>query len=76
MPWLIAGYIWLYLHRPFEIWPVLGTFRLEFFSRIRLAQANDPYDLCLATGKRGYSQAGSRRWWRGHCRFRTRRRGP
>jgi O-antigen ligase len=27
--WLLVGYMWLYVHRPFEIWPVLATFRLE-----------------------------------------------
>lgn len=26
---LLIGYLWLYLYRPFEIWPVLGTVRLE-----------------------------------------------
>src|SRR5262245_6460577 len=29
MPWLLGGYMWLYLHRPFEFWPVLGTIQLE-----------------------------------------------
>jgi O-antigen ligase len=29
MIWLLGGYIWLFIHRPFEIWPVLGTMHLE-----------------------------------------------
>ena len=29
MIWLLIGYIWLYVYRPFEIWPVLGTFQIE-----------------------------------------------
>lgn len=29
MPWLLGGYMWLYIHRPFEIWPVLATLQLE-----------------------------------------------
>ncbi|MGL4594922.1 MAG: O-antigen ligase family protein [Thermoguttaceae bacterium] len=29
MIWVIIGYMWLFLHRPFEVWPILGTVRLE-----------------------------------------------
>jgi hypothetical protein len=29
MVWLLGGYIWLFIHRPFEIWPFLGDLRLE-----------------------------------------------
>src|SRR5262245_50720939 len=29
MHWLLIGYMFLYVHRPFEIWPALGTVRLE-----------------------------------------------
>lgn len=29
MIWLLIGYIWLFVHRPFEVWPVLGDMRLE-----------------------------------------------
>lgn len=29
MHWLLAGYVWLYIHRPFEVWPILGTIQLE-----------------------------------------------
>lgn len=29
MLWLLAGYVWLYLHRPFEVWEVLGDIRIE-----------------------------------------------
>ncbi len=28
--YLLIGYMWLFIHRPFEIWPVLGEVRLEF----------------------------------------------
>jgi hypothetical protein len=34
MIWLIAGYMWLFLHRPFEIWPWMGTLRIERISMI------------------------------------------
>jgi O-antigen ligase len=29
MFWLLAGYMWLFIHRPFEVWPVLGTLHIE-----------------------------------------------
>jgi hypothetical protein len=29
MRWLLLGYMFLYIHRPFEIWPVLAEVRLE-----------------------------------------------
>ena len=29
MIWLLIGYMWLYVHRPFEIWPVLANLRIE-----------------------------------------------
>jgi O-antigen ligase len=29
MIWLLGGYIWLFIHRPFEVWPVLGTLQIE-----------------------------------------------
>lgn len=29
MPLLLAGYMWLYLHRPFEVWTFLGTLQVE-----------------------------------------------
>lgn len=29
MLYLVIGYMWLFIHRPFEVWPVLGTIRLE-----------------------------------------------
>lgn len=29
MIWLLGGYMWLYVHRPFEVWPVLGTLQIE-----------------------------------------------
>src|SRR6516225_2808346 len=31
MEWILIGYMWLYIHRPFEIWPALGDMRVEFF---------------------------------------------
>src|SRR5438105_1441901 len=29
MVWLLGGYIWLFIHRPFEYWPVLGELQIE-----------------------------------------------
>jgi O-antigen ligase len=29
MRWLLIGYMFLFIHRPFEVWPVLGTIHLE-----------------------------------------------
>ncbi len=29
MIWLLIGYMWLFIHRPFEVWPVLGAFHIE-----------------------------------------------
>lgn len=29
MIYLLGGYMWLYVHRPFEIWPSLGALQLE-----------------------------------------------
>lgn len=29
MNWLLIGYMFLFIHRPFEIWPVLGDLRIE-----------------------------------------------
>lgn len=29
MIYLLIGYMWLFIHRPFEVWPALGTIRLE-----------------------------------------------
>jgi hypothetical protein len=29
MLWLLIGYMFLFIHRPFEVWPSLGTFHLE-----------------------------------------------
>ncbi|MCS6852609.1 MAG: O-antigen ligase family protein [Gemmataceae bacterium] len=29
MIWLLIGYMFLYIHRPFELWPVLASVRLE-----------------------------------------------
>jgi O-antigen ligase len=31
MLYVLIGYMWLFIHRPFEIWPVLGTLRVEYF---------------------------------------------
>ena len=27
--WVLIGYMWLFIHRPFEIWPIFATIRLE-----------------------------------------------
>jgi O-antigen ligase len=29
MIWLLGGYMWLYVHRPFEVWPALGSLQVE-----------------------------------------------
>jgi O-antigen ligase len=29
MIWLLGGYMWLFVHRPFEVWPALGEVQLE-----------------------------------------------
>jgi hypothetical protein len=29
MLWILIGYMWLFIHRPFEIWTVLGDYHLE-----------------------------------------------
>jgi O-antigen ligase len=29
MIWLLGGYMWLYVHRPFEVWPILGDMQIE-----------------------------------------------
>jgi hypothetical protein len=29
MVWILIGYVFLFVHRPFEVWPVLANFRLE-----------------------------------------------
>jgi O-antigen ligase len=29
MIWILGGYMWLYVHRPFEIWPWLGDLQVE-----------------------------------------------
>jgi O-antigen ligase len=29
MTWLLGGYLWLFVHRPFEVWPVLGVLQVE-----------------------------------------------
>jgi O-antigen ligase len=27
--WVLGGYLWLYIHRPFEVWPALGNLQIE-----------------------------------------------
>ena len=29
MIWLLGGYMWLFVHRPFEVWPWLGDLQIE-----------------------------------------------
>jgi O-antigen ligase len=29
MVWMLGGYMWLYVHRPFEVWPWLGDLQIE-----------------------------------------------
>jgi O-antigen ligase len=47
MLWILVGYMFLFIHRPFEVWPILGEFRLE---RVYILCA--AVILALATGKR------------------------
>jgi O-antigen ligase len=34
MIWLLIGYMWLFVHRPFEIWPAMATSHLERYYMI------------------------------------------
>lgn len=45
MHWLLAGYIWLYIHRPFEFWPALGVFQVERIYMLAMIG----YWLCFAS---------------------------
>src|SRR5262245_33214361 len=47
MLWVLLGYMFLFIHRPFEVWPVLGDFRIE---RVYILCA--AVLLALAPGKR------------------------
>ena len=29
MHWMLIGYMFLFIHRPFEVWPILGDWRIE-----------------------------------------------
>ena len=29
MIWMLGGYMWLFVHRPFEVWPWLGDLQIE-----------------------------------------------
>src|SRR4051794_16703216 len=45
MIWLLGGYIWLFVHRPFEVWYALGEIQLErgymlFMMLVWLVQPN------------------------------------
>src|SRR5205823_3934423 len=31
MLWILIGYMFLFIHRPFEVWPSLGEFRVEYY---------------------------------------------
>jgi O-antigen ligase len=39
MKFLVIGYIWLYTHRPFEVWPVLADFQIERLYMIAMVSA-------------------------------------
>lgn len=39
MIWLILGYVYLCIHRPFEVWPALGDLRIELIYFIALTAA-------------------------------------
>ncbi len=50
MLWILVGYMFLFIHRPFEVWPILGEFRLERVYIICAAIV-----LALAPGKKWIS---------------------
>jgi O-antigen ligase len=31
MLWILIGYMFLFIHRPFEVWPALGEYRIELY---------------------------------------------
>jgi O-antigen ligase len=47
MLWILIGYMFLFVHRPFEVWPVLGEIHLERFYMIAALLAG-----AIAPGKR------------------------
>jgi len=47
MPWLLIGYMFLFIHRPFEVWPALGDLRIE-----RIYMAMTVVAWLLSPGKR------------------------
>jgi O-antigen ligase len=47
MLWILIGYMFLFIHRPFELWPALGVFHLE-----RIYMAGTLLAVALWPGKR------------------------
>src|SRR5437763_7468355 len=47
MQWVLIGYLFLFIHRPFEVWPALGEIHLE-----RLYMAGALLLACAWPGKR------------------------
>ena len=47
MPWMLIGYMFLFIHRPFEVWPVLGDLRVE-----RVYMACTVLAWAISSGKR------------------------
>jgi O-Antigen ligase len=47
MHWLLIGYMFLFIHRPFEVWPMLGDLRIERVYMIVTILA-----WCVHSGKR------------------------
>jgi len=45
MRWLLVGYMWLYIHRPFEVWPWMGDYSIERVCMLVTIAA------CLFSGK-------------------------
>ena len=51
MHWLLIGYIFLFIHRPFEVWPGLGEIRLELLYMLvtGIVYAGLTYSMWVAT---------------------------
>lgn len=53
MIWLLIGYMFLFIHRPFEVWPALGTFHIErvYILGVLLVAAFSPRKQWLPNGQ-------------------------
>src|SRR5262249_46812957 len=53
MQWILIGYMFLFIHRPFEVWPALGDIHLEriYMLGALLAAAASPAKRWLPNGQ-------------------------